>query len=209
MDSVDFFALLGEPRRPWIDSEPLKERFIALSTPHHPDRVHDAPEAERKAANDRFAALNEAHRHLGNPKDRLAHLLALERGARSEDVQRIPPGTMDLFMAVGQACRDTDAFLRQRDAATSPMVRVTLFERGLDWTERLQGLQAEVGARRDALETELQAMNAVWESAPPIGSRQRAAALPLERLEQIYRIYSYVARWTDQLQERLARLAMP
>ncbi|MCP5518165.1 MAG: hypothetical protein H7A45_13005 [Verrucomicrobiales bacterium] len=209
LDRPDFFARLDEPRRPWIDPEALKERFIALSAPSHPDRVHAAPEAERQAATERFAALNEAYRQLAGVKDRLAHLLALERGAPAADVQQIPPGTMDLFLEVGQACRDVDGFLRRRDEATSPMVRVTLFEQGLDWTGRLQALQANVGARRGEIEAELQAMNAVWDSAPPPGSPQRAAGLPLERLEQLHRIYSYLARWGGQLQERLARLALP
>jgi hypothetical protein len=32
--------------------------------------------------------------------------------------------------------------------------------------------------------------------------------LPLERLEQLYRAMSYVARWTEQVQERIVQLAM-
>ena len=41
-----------------------------------------------------------------------------------------------------------------------------------------------------------------------MGAPERAPALPLKRLEQVYRVFSYVSRWTDQLQERLVRLAM-
>jgi TPR repeat protein len=36
------FALLSEPRRPWLDAEPLKQRFLARSNEVHPDRVHSA-----------------------------------------------------------------------------------------------------------------------------------------------------------------------
>ena len=38
-------------------------------------------------------------------------------------------------------------------------------------------------------------------------SAGRAAALPLERLEQVCRVFSYMARWTEQIQERLVQLS--
>jgi DnaJ-domain-containing protein 1 len=46
---TDYFALLDEPRQPWLDEEALKAKFFALSTSVHPDRVHALPEIERKA----------------------------------------------------------------------------------------------------------------------------------------------------------------
>jgi hypothetical protein len=123
-------------------------------------------------------------------------------------VQRIPPGTMDLFMEVGQRCRDVDAFLAERAKVTSPLLKVGMFQKSMDWTETLASLQHRVNAKRDDLLAELKTMNAVWETAPPIGSPERAAALPLERLEQLYRVLSYVSRWTEQIQERVVQLAM-
>jgi hypothetical protein len=50
-------------------------------------------------------------------------------------------------------------------------------------------------------------MNPVWERAPMAGDPARRQALPLERLEQIYRSMSYVARWMSQLDERRVQLA--
>jgi DnaJ-domain-containing protein 1 len=205
---TDAFALLAEPRRPWLDADALKARFLPLSTAVHPDRVHGASEAEKLAANERYAELNAAFNTLREPRDRLLHLLELEAGARPKDIQRIPPGTMDLFVEIGQACRDADAFLAKKTEATSPMLRLRLMQEGLTWTDRLQTLQGRVNAKRDEFTAELRALNATWDAAPPVGSPERAAALPLERLEQIYRAMSYVARWTEQLQERLVRLAM-
>ena len=110
-------------------------------------------------------------------------------------------------MEVGQICRDVDAFLAQRGNVTSPLLKVQMFERGMEWTDKLQALQQRINARRDELTGELQQMNAVWESAPAIGLPERAAALPLERLEQIYRVFSYIARWSEQIQERNVQLA--
>lgn len=205
---TDAFALLSEPRRPWLDADALKARFLPLSTAVHPDRVHSASEAEKAAANARYAELNAAFNTLKEPRDRLLHLLELEAGGKPKDVQRIPPGTMDLFVEVGQICRDADEFLKRKSASESPMVKLRLMQEGLDWLDRLQALQARVNAKRDELAAELQQLNARWDAAPPVGAPERPAALPLERLEQIYRAMSYVARWTEQLQERQVQLTM-
>lgn len=205
---TDYFALLNEPRRPWLEAEALKADFYKLSTTVHPDRFHNAAEAEKTRAGQRYAEINTAYQCLSDPRDRLRHLLELELGAQPKDVQRIPPGTMDLFMEVGQLCREAEAFLGQRAQATSPMIKVQLFQRGLEWTDKLMALQQKVNAQRDGLFAELQSMNAAWSAAPAIGAPGRAAALPLERLEQIYRVLSYVSRWTEQLQEHLVQLAM-
>ena len=204
---TDAFALLNEPRRPWLEAEALKQKFLPLSSAAHPDRTHNAPETEKQESNQRYAELNAAYNTLREPRDRLLHLLELEQGAKPPDIQRIPPGTMDLFVEVGQLCRDVDAFLIQRGNVTSPLLKVQMFERAMEWTDQLQSLQQRINARRDELTAELQQMNPVWASAPPMGEPGRVAALPLERLEQLYRVFSYVARWSEQIQERNVQLA--
>ena len=130
--TTDFFALLQEPRRPWLDAEQLKSRFHALSTEAHPDRFHQAAVSERESATHRYASLNAAYSALKEPKDRLLHLLELERGGRPEDIQKIPPGTMDLFVEIGQACRDVDAFLKERSEVTSPLLKVQYFRKAIE-----------------------------------------------------------------------------
>ena len=204
---TDSFALLNEPRRPWLDAGALKQKFLPLSSAVHPDRFHSASEAEKQLATARYAELNAAYNTLREPRDRLLHLLELELGAKPSDIQRIPPGTMDLFVEVGQLCRDVDSFFAQRGHVTSPLLKVQMFERGMEWTDKLQALQQRINAKRDELTGELQQMNAVWESAPAVGSPERIAVLPLERLEQIYRVFSYIARWSEQVQERNVQLA--
>ncbi len=204
---VDNFILLDEPRRPWLDPDALKTKFLVLSGPLHPDRVHNASEADKLAANQRYAELNAAFNCLKEPRDRLIHLLELELGAKPKDVQKIPPGTMDLFVEVGQTCRDADAFLTEKAKVTSPMLKVQMFEKGMDWTDKLNALQQRINQRRDELLTELKEMNHVWETAPAIASSDRPKVLPVERLEQVYRVFSYIARWTEQIQERVVQLS--
>jgi hypothetical protein len=206
-EMTDSFALLGEPRRPWIDTEALKTRFLILSAATHPDRFHGAPAEEIAAANARSAELNAAHNTLRESRDRLFHLLELERGTAAKDIQRIPPGTMDLFVEIGQACRDADQFLASTPETTSPMLKLQRMRSALEWTDKLLTLQGKVNLKRDSLETELKNLNPAWETAPPPPSPGRAAALPLERLDELARAMSYVTRWTAQIQERLAQLA--
>lgn len=205
---TDAFALLGESRLPWIDPDGLKERFLRLSGPFHPDRVHSASESERQEANQRFAELSAAHHTLREHRDRLLHLLELETGAPPRDIQKIPPGTMDLFVEIGQACREADEFLLKRTETTSPMLKLKQMQATLAWADRLSGLQRRVKARETELIDELKKLNEVWAAAPAVGDSSRPLSLPLERLEQVYRAMSYTSRWTEQLQERFVRFAM-
>jgi DnaJ-domain-containing protein 1 len=204
---IDCFELLQEPRRPWIDADALKSRFLELSAAAHPDRVHGGTESERAQANARSAELNAAYNTLRETRDRLFHLLELERGAPSRDIQRIPAGTMDLFVEIGQCCRDVDSFLATTPNSESPMLKLQRMRKALEWSDRLMTLQRQVHARREAVEATLRTLNPAWESAPPPPSPDRKNHLPLESLEEAARAISYVSRWTSQLQERLGQLA--
>ena len=204
---TDCFELLQEPRRPWLEADALKARFLELSAAAHPDRVHGGTESERAHANARSAELNAAYNTLRESRDRLFHLLELERGAPSRDIQRIPAGTMDLFVEIGQCCRDADTFLATNPNSESPMLKLQRMRQALEWSDRLMALQRQVNLRREVLETTLRGLNAAWESAPPPSDPDRKNHLPLESLEDAARAMSYVSRWTSQLQERLGQLA--
>ena len=198
---TDYFTLLNEPRRPWLDSELLKQKFLALSATVHPDRVHNLGEAERAAAQEHYTELNTAYTTLREPKERLHHLLELELGALPKDIQRIPSELMDLSLEVGKACREADAFLAEKAKVTSPLLQVAFFERGQEYVDKLQGIRQRVTALNDRLSEELQQIDAAWSSAVT------ARSALLQRLEQLYRLFSYFARWTAQTQERVVRLS--
>jgi DnaJ-domain-containing protein 1 len=204
---MDYFALLGQPRQPWLDPDSLKAAFHQQSALLHPDRVQAANAEEQTTATGRFAELNAAYQCLREPKARLLHLLELESGAPSANVQSVPADTMDLLMETGDVCRQTDQFLAAKGRTTSPLLQAQMFEQALEWTARLQALQERIQLRRDQLLAELRAMNAAWNSAPPPPSPLRAAALPLRRLEEMGRTLSYIARCEGQIQERLAQLS--
>jgi DnaJ-domain-containing protein 1 len=204
---TDNFVLLGQPRRPWIDPEPLKAKFLALSSAVHPDRLHNASEREKQAATAHYADLNAAYHCVRDTKERLGHLLQLELGAKPGDVQKIPAASMDLFMEIGTTLREVDAFIAQKAQITSPLIKVQMFETAMTWTDRLNEMQQRINATRDELNNELSRMNAMWDAAPALGV-ERTAALPLMRVEEIYRTISFITRWTEQIQQRIVHLSL-
>ncbi|HEY2082110.1 MAG TPA: hypothetical protein VGI88_04950 [Verrucomicrobiae bacterium] len=198
---TDYFALLNEPRRPWLEPEPLKRKFLDLSATNHPDRAHHLGETKRAAAQERYTELNAAYNCLRDSKDRLHHLLQLELGTLPKDVQRIPSELMDLSLEVGKACREADAFLAEKARATSPLLQVSFFQRSDEFTDKLQALRQRVNSLNDRLNDELKQIDAAWQAR----AATRATLLP--RLEELYRLFSYFARWTSQVQERTVRLS--
>lgn len=198
---TDYFSLLNEPRRPWLDSELLKEKFLSLSATVHPDRVHNLGEAERAAAQERYTELNAAYNCLREPKERLQHLLSLELETPPANTQRIPSELMDLSLEVGKGCREADAFLAEKAKITSPLLQVTFFERGQEFAEKLQALRQRLMAFNDTLNQELQRLDQAWSSS----EETRKSLLP--RLEELSRLFSYFARWANQIQERVVRLS--
>jgi curved DNA-binding protein CbpA len=203
---TDYFQLLQESRRPWLDPETLRKKFLELSSAFHPDRVHNAPESEKQAAHVRYTELNSAYQTLREPKERLLHLLTLESGSKPKEVQALLPGGMDLFLEVAAKCREADLFLGERNRTTSPLLKVQFFEKAQDWVLLLEELLQRIRSEQERLLIELRSMNSEWERAPAAGTAERQAALPLARTEEIYRAFSYINKWSSQVQERIVQL---
>lgn len=191
---TDCFALLNEPRSPWLETEPLKMKFFTLSSEVHPDRVHGASESEKRQANQRYTELNAAYQCLREPRSRVRHLLELELGSKPSDLTDVPNDLMELFFAVGKQFREVDAFLAEKSKATSPMIQVQLFERGMERVGQLQALNQMIASRRDALLGELKSFDADWRSHT-------------DRLLNIWRLLSFYERWMAQIGERSAQLS--
>ncbi len=200
---TDCFALLKQPRRPWLEPEQLKQTFLAMSASAHPDRLHEASGDERRQAQEHFTELNTAYNKLREPKDRLQHLLELELGTRPSQIQQVPAGLMDLFMEIGKICRGADQVLGEKSRTTAPLLQVALFERAQEWTEKLMTLQRTINARQEALTEELRELDASWDNED---RAERAAAF--KRLEELSRLFSYFSRWNGQVQERIVQLSM-
>jgi len=203
---TDYFALLKEQRRPWVDTDLLKQKFLALSAEVHPDRVHCAEESQKRAAQERYAELNAAYHCLREPKERLAHLLELETGAKPKQVQNVPSDLMNAFMEITNACRGADAFLAEKTATTSPLLRLQLFERGQEWTEELMALQQKINSWREELMARLKELDGEWEKERDSESAERRKVR--ESLESQCQLLGYFGRWSAQIQERIVQLSL-
>lgn len=203
MTPPDYFALLDEPRRPWLNADSLKQKFLARSANLHPDKIHSASESEKNVASKKFAELNAAYNCLAAPKSRLLHLLELELGAKPRDIQQIPNDLANIFAEVSMACGSADRFLAEKAKATSPLLQVQLFERAQEWVEKLNLLQKKLGSLREQLLAKLQSLDAQWIA----GDSQTRRNL-LNELEELYRLFGYFNRWNGQIQERIVQLSL-
>jgi DnaJ-domain-containing protein 1 len=203
---TDYFSLLGEPRRPWLDPDSLKKKFLTLTATAHPDRVHNSDSVQKLEAQRRYTELNQAYQQLRNPKERLQHLLELETGTKPQQVQQVPADVMPFFFEVSQLFKETDAFLIQKAKTSSPLLRVQLFETGQGWVEKLNALQQQISGKQAGLLERLKDEDARW--VANTGSEPRDRFDALAKLEELYRQFSYFARWQSQLQEKIVQLSL-
>ena len=188
---TDAFALLDEPRQPWLEVEALKTKFLTRSDATHPDKFTDP--AEKETAQARFAELNTAHETLRDPKRRLQHLLTLERGEKPAEVHDILPETADLFLQVGELLRAVDPFLAQREAETSPILKAQTFPEALDRLEQVNALLQTLRQQLAKLDAELKSLNESWDCVA---------------VEKLFHQFSYLQRWQQQLNDRAVRLGL-
>jgi len=194
----EVFSVFELPPAPALDTAALKEQFARLSAQLHPDKFQQSPPEQKKEAEARYARINKAWQILRDPKERLIYLYELESGAKPKDVQKIPPGTMDLFVEVGQLCQKVDAFLKEKAQASSALEKASLLARSLAQQDETISLGNKIAAAEQQLDIDLVALDLDW----------RNGKKDFDMLETLYRKYSYISRWKQQLEERqLALLA--
>ena len=161
---TDYFALLGEARRPFLDSEKLKEKYFALS------RV-EAPSAE----------VNEAYRVLSDPKLRLQHLLKLE-GADLAAGRSVPPAVAELFWNTGTLLREIERWLLREKGATSALSRALLQPERGKLEGRLEKLEADL---RATYEADLKQLDQLPNEIPQLIERYDRISYLTRLLEQV------------------------
>lgn len=202
---TDYFAVLNEPRRPWIEPAHLKSKFLARTGDLHPDRMQSPRPEERAAATRRYAELNAAFNTLKDPRTRTRHLLELELGRKPEDLHEIPPELAEVFLQVAQINREVASFLVQRARASSPLLRLQFFERGHAWTGRLDALRSRLELQQNGLLEQLRNLDAEWRASESDAS---ARGRLIQRLDEIQRLLGFYARWIAQMREALLQLAL-
>lgn len=185
---TDYFALLGLPRRPWLDPEALKECFHQLAARHHPDVTGESST---------FEEINAAYRVLRDPSPRLRHLLELEAICEPAKTVQLPPSLTTRFMEVATFEREIHVFLKQSGAADSAVQKSLLAAERFAMQRDVEKLIAELENDRRRLTQLLQVENQLWE--------QRNAETH-SRLLSLQQEFAYLGKWIDQLRERSLQL---
>ena len=123
---TDYFSLLDQPRRPWLDPEELKQVFHQKTLETHPD-AKTQPEGKEA-----FTQLNEAYQVLREPKRRLHHLLSLEGIAPVAKSVSVPANIEKLFPVVAALMQKSDGVIRRiadsNNALSRSLVRPDLLK---------------------------------------------------------------------------------
>jgi curved DNA-binding protein CbpA len=188
---TDYFALLEQPRAPWLDPAVLKEVFHRKTLEQHPDST--------RAGDRDFAKLNEAYQVLQDPKRRLFHLLELHGARAASADQVVPQELQDLFLEIGALNQRTTQLLEKIRAASSPLTRSLLKSEMVAAQKEVTSLRANVRELVSAVEERLRQMNPAWLTDP---SAQIADAAAL------YLRFSYLGRWSAQLDELAFQLSL-
>jgi curved DNA-binding protein CbpA len=189
----DHFAVLQQPRRPWLDPDQLKERYQEISFALHPDRQKPQPEQID------FAEVAEAYRVLSNPRLRLQHLLTLEGDAVSAaKTSSVPDELADLFMEAANLIQQIDNHRQKREQTATALGKSLLQADTAELQKRAGETLKELESRYNATLEDLRRTDDAWSS-------DSSAVMP--RLRVLADVFGYLDRWIGQLRERQFQLA--
>ena len=184
---TDYFALLQQPRHPWLDLDQLKRRYQELTLAQHPDST-----GGRESSAD-FSLVNEAYRVLADPKLRLQYLLRLS-GIDPNADQAIPQELLDLFNRLGGFVQATDELLQRVNSTQNALARSLLRPEIAAQGEEAEELLEKTRQLYNEALTDARSLNETWAQAP-------------RQLAQLFRRLAYLTRWIQQLEERQFQLS--
>jgi curved DNA-binding protein CbpA len=189
-----YFALLDEPRAPWLDPDKLKDRYHQKTLQTHPDT-----QTSPSGADATFTSLNEAYQVLRDPKRRLHHLLSLEGAAPSSTDQTVPNQLHDLFPAFGALTQRANLLLEKIRATSNALSRSLLKPQILEVQIEAKAVREKIQDFSDASLAELRQINTAWANNP---------AEQFEGLSNLYFAFAYLTRWSTQLDEMMFQLSL-
>ncbi len=189
---TDFFALLDQPRQPWLDPGELKQKYHQLTRAAHPDVRSSEPRIE-------FERINQAYRVLLDPKQRIHHLLALEGSTPTTAEHAVPAGVEELFLKTGKLAQDSKRALEELGSATGSLSKSLLQSNLLNLCSRTRELLAQLSHVHEKCLVELQKLNELWKENRPQA---------VTRLQLLYDQIAYLTRWRAQLEEIQFQLSL-
>lgn len=193
---TDYFALLDQPRSPWLDPDELKQAFHAKSLRAHPDARRNDDDS-LGAHDSAFSELNEAYHVLHDPKGRIHHFLSLADRAPTSRQTSVPSDIAELFSSVASATQQAEALLEKCESAASPLTRSLLKPEVMKLQRRTDETLQQLSQLYDAATADLRHLS----------TRDVLQDEDWAELHTLYLRFSYISRWIDELREKQTRLA--
>lgn len=188
---TDHFAVLEQPRAPWLDPEALKEIYHRKTLQSHPDTA--APDHPGN-----FAQLNEAYQVLQDPKRRLHHLLSLEDSAPPAGHQSVPQELEDLFLLIGASTQRANALLEKSRITSNALSRSILLPQVVQMQKEIADFREKIRGLDDAASAQLRELSSEWSNHDDTH---------VTALTDLYFKFAYLGRWSSQLEELAFQLA--
>jgi curved DNA-binding protein CbpA len=171
----------------------MTDYFTLLQQPRQPwldpDNLKEAFHTRARNAHP-DAELNEAYQVLRDPKRRLHHLLTLQGEAPSSRGDQVPPKIEALFPSIAAVTRDADALVEKVNKTTNALSRSLARAAVESLQKQITDLATKISDLRNEALVRLQS----------------AAADDCAELRALYLQFSYLNRWSEQLEERRVRL---
>jgi curved DNA-binding protein CbpA len=194
---IDYFALLDQPRAPWLDPDKLKDTYHRKTLQAHPDaQAHGAAAGASDAA---FTSLNEAYQVLQDPKRRLHHLLSLEGAAPSSTDRTVPQQLHDLFPRIGALTQQSNLLLEKIRSTSNALGRSLLKPQILGVQKEAKETREQIQQLLDKSLEQLRQINTAWANNP---------VEQIEELSNLYFAFAYLTRWSAQLDEMTFQLSL-
>lgn len=197
----NFFEVLGQPTRPWLDPKNLHAAYLARIAAVHPDHaaLRTTLDADQDAA--ATARLNRAFQILSEPRSRLQHLLQCV-GVSAATAP--PPEVAGYFFELAQTLSEADSRISKLGLQTSPLLKARQFAETSSLLEKLELHAARVASWLGQGERSIEALDAEWPSVLPTPNDP----VIVPRLRAVHATLSFASKWAGQIQERRLKLSL-
>jgi len=192
VESQDYFAVFGLPRKLWIEMSELEQKFLQMSWKLHPDNFVNATEQERELSLKRSSELNDAYRTLRDPIARVEYLLAIE-GERKEGEkkQQAPPELLEEVFELNESLDE----LREAKASGENLAGLKA---------RLESAEKNFQGKLGEVDGELQAAAREWDAAVKAAHAERKEVMA--RLNELLNRRSYIRNLVTNVTKELAEV---
>ena len=192
VESQDYFAVFGLPRKLWIEMSELEQKFLQMSWKLHPDNFVNATEQERELSLKRSSELNDAYRTLRDPIARVEYLLAIE-GERKEGEkkQQAPPELLEEVFELNESLDE----LREAKASGENLAGLKA---------RLESAEKNFQGKLGEVDGKLQAAAREWDAAVKAAHAERR--IVMAKLNDLLNRCSYIRNLVINVAKELAEV---